>query len=130
MSGETDLGRLLATMDPVRQPGRFAVVTFPDPSDAAAACSSATILEPEGWTYVVPVADAEAHAWPHDGAFAWITLQVHSSLQAVGLTAAVATALAAQGISANVIAAYHHDHLLIPVDRAADALSALQAFAG
>jgi hypothetical protein len=57
---------------------------------------------------------------------AWITLTVHSDLQAVGLTAAVATALAQSGISCNVVAAAFHDHIFVPVESAKEALSVLQ----
>ena len=59
--------------------------------------------------------------------FAWITLDVHSALDAVGLTAAVAGALAERGIACNVVAGFHHDHLFVPVDRAGDAIDALDA---
>ena len=48
-----------------------------------------------------------------------------SSLEAVGLTAAVAGALAAEGISANVVAAFHHDHVFVPAGRAAEAMACL-----
>ena len=57
---------------------------------------------------------------------AWITLTVQSDLNAVGLTAVVSTALAKAGISCNVIAAVHHDHLFVPVDRADDAMRVLR----
>ena len=59
---------------------------------------------------------------------ACITLRIHSSLAAVGLTAAVSGALAAEGISANMIAGFHHDHILLPAadaDRALDILKGL-----
>jgi len=58
-----------------------------------------------------------------------ITLQVHSSLEAVGLTAAVSSALAQAGISANVIAAYHHDHVFVSANRADDAMRVLNSLA-
>jgi hypothetical protein len=60
------------------------------------------------------------------GAWARISLTVHSSLEAVGLTAAFARALAEAGISANVIAGWHHDHILVPWARRHDALAALE----
>ena len=54
-----------------------------------------------------------------------ITLTVHSSLEAVGLTAAIATELARFGVSANVVAAYFHDHVFVPSAQAEQALAAL-----
>ena len=72
--------------------------------------------------------DAEGLAY--DAVFGWITLEVHSSLEAVGLTAAVSTTLAQAGISCNMLAGYFHDHLLVPVDRLDDALSLLRRLAG
>ena len=61
--------------------------------------------------------------------FRMITLGVYSSLEAVGLTAAVADCLAQRGIAANVIAAYHHDHVFVPEGRAQEAFEALTALA-
>jgi len=63
------------------------------------------------------------------GTYRQITLTVHSSLEAVGLTAAVATKLASEGISANVIAAYYHDHVFVQASKASAAFSALNEFA-
>ena len=79
---------------------------------------------------VIAAADALAAAGIEQSrGWARITLRVQSALQAVGLTAAVSTALAAEGISANVVAAYRHDHVFVPWDRRHGALAALQACA-
>lgn len=86
----------------------------------------ASVCEPEGLSVVVARGEADRRQLPYDYVAAWITLEVPSALAAVGLTAAVSRALADAGISANVIAGHHHDHLLVPADRAADAMSALQ----
>ena len=56
----------------------------------------------------------------------WITLTVHSSLEAVGLTAAFATALGEAGINCNVLAGAFHDHLLVPVGDVARAVEVLR----
>jgi uncharacterized protein len=70
--------------------------------------------------------DADGDGIPYDFVAAWITLTVHSDLADVGLTAAFSAALAEVGISCNVLAAFHHDHLLVPADRLDDALAALE----
>jgi hypothetical protein len=87
----------------------------------------ATVREAEGLTVVLPREQADRANLPYDGEFARITLRVHSALDAVGLTAAISGALAARGISANVIAGLHHDHIFVPADRAQDAIDALAA---
>jgi hypothetical protein len=122
MAGETELGRLIAALDPVVRPGAYVVVTRPGLEVASA---DAIIREDEGVTHVLPRATADARGWTYDFVAAWVTLRVRSSLAAVGLTAAVARVLAEAGISCNVLAAFHHDHLLVPIDRVGDALAAL-----
>lgn len=87
----------------------------------------AMVREAEGVTLVLPVADADRAGLAYDGAFQWITLRVHSALDAVGLTAAFSTALAVAGLSANVIAGLRHDHVFVPAGRGSDALAVLRA---
>jgi uncharacterized protein len=126
VGAERDLDRLLAAMDPVRRPGEWVFASLPGGHAAAASLpSAATVVEDEGTTHVVERHIADEHGLPYDFVAAWLTLRVHSALDAVGLTAAVAGALAEAGVSCNVLAGAHHDHLLVPVDRADDALVAL-----
>ena len=126
MGAERDLGRLLAAMDPVQRPGEWVFVSLaPGHAVAAALPSAATVVEDEGTTHVVERHVADERGLTYDFVAAWLTLRVHSALDAVGLTAVVAGALAEVGISCNVLAGAHHDHLLVPVDRADDALVAL-----
>ena len=127
MSGETDLDKMLATLDVERRPGRFAFVSGDHPGLRAAAV--AMIEEAEGMTLVVPVDAARAAGIDIEFEAAWLTLTVFSALEAVGLTAAFSAALGAVEIPCNVLAGYHHDHLLVPVDRADDAIAALRALA-
>jgi len=124
VTGERDLERMLATLRPVARPGEFVVVTV---ADATGLSTHATVREPEGLSCVLARADADAAGLHYDFVGAWITLEVHSALDAVGLTAAVSTALADARISCNVIAGHHHDHLLVPHARVDDALAALVA---
>jgi uncharacterized protein len=116
-------------MEPVLRQGAFVFVVAPDDALLEALAPEATIREAEGLTAVVRRELADALGLPYDYVAAWITLRVHSALDAVGLTAAVSTALARAGLSCNVIAGYHHDHLLVPVDSAPVALKALSDLA-
>ncbi|HSF11576.1 MAG TPA: ACT domain-containing protein [Erythrobacter sp.] len=113
----SDLAGMLAGMAPAldAREWRFIVTDGAAPPDAFA-----LIREDEGTTAIVP---------GEGGGFARITLQVHSALDGVGLTAAVATALAQAGIACNVVAGYHHDHLFVPWDRRDEALALLQRLA-
>lgn len=100
---------------------------WPDPAQLQDLQPFALFAESEGISAVVSQARAAAMGLHGEGPFALISLRVHSSLQAVGLTAAIATALTDAGISANVIAALHHDHLLVPWSARLNALATLQA---
>jgi hypothetical protein len=77
-------------------------------------------------TLIAPMADLAKAGLAAQGPFARITLTIHSALQAVGLTAAVAGALAAEGISANVVAGFYHDHIFLPASDAHRAMAALR----
>lgn len=127
----TDLQELLQALDPRLEPDEYGFCSLSGQADAPVDVRPfATVREPEGLSLVLTVEDATRAGLAFVGPFRWITLRVHSSLEAVGLTAAVAGALADAGISANVIAGYHHDHLLVPADDAEDALAALQRLSG
>ena len=89
----------------------------------------ASFMEAEGLTLVIPKPLADQHGIAYEGVFRCITLSVHSSLEAVGLTAVIATQLAQHNISANVIAAYYHDHVFVQNGRAKEALGALHKLA-
>jgi hypothetical protein len=123
-----DLEELLAGIDPVRRPGEFVFATVDTPADIPGG-AEATVVEDGRVSCVVDVEVAITLGQVADPRLAWITLRVHSSLTAVGLTAAVSAALASHGIAANVIAGHRHDHVLVPVDRADEALAAIAALA-
>ena len=120
---ERDLGRLLRGLRPHLQDGEWVFVTAPRPLPGGALASFA---EPEGLSLVVRREQADAAGLPYDLVTAWITLTVHSALDAVGLTAAVAGQLTEAGISCNVVAALQHDHLFVPHSRAREALVLLE----
>ncbi len=127
VTGETNLKTLLASMSPTLDDTEWVFATVQGEDKAVLTPHAiATFREAEGLTLVLPQAaadDLESVSAPMKR----IILEVHSSLEAVGLTAAVAGALAEEGISANVIAAYYHDHIFVPEASADRALAVLQA---
>jgi uncharacterized protein len=123
MSGERDLARMLGTLSPKRRPGEFVFVTGEPREDIRC---EAIVREYEGTTMVVERRLADVEGLPYDFVGAWITLAVHSALDAVGLTAAVSQALADAGIACNVLAGRVHDHLVVPVERSDEALEVLR----
>ncbi|MFD8290713.1 ACT domain-containing protein [Streptomyces lavendulae] len=130
MSGESDLRKLLSGMRPELNEGRYVFCTLPDTAAVPAGLTPvATVREAEGLTLVLRQDEADAAGLAYTYTAGWITLRVHSALDAVGLTGAFAAALAERGLSCNVIAGYHHDHLFVAADRAAEAVSVLEELA-
>ena len=130
MSGITELDELLKSMQPALLESEYVFCTVTgELMDYVSLNPVATFIEAEGLTLVLEKAIAEKAGLQFEGAFRQITLTVHSSLEAVGLTAAVSNKLAENGISANVIAAYYHDHIFVQSSKAQMALLALQEFA-
>jgi len=126
MAGETDLRRMLRGMNPELHPEPYGIVVG---TGAPVAGVFAMIAEAEGTTLVAAADVLRAAGFVLPEVWARISLRLHSDLAAVGLTAAFSTALAQQGISANVIAGYHHDHVLVQWDRRAAAMDALLGLA-
>lgn len=125
--GETDLDVMLATLAVQRRPGIFTYIAVEVPTPGLLAAAHAVVKEGPLTTIVLPVEAAERAGQLVTIELAWLTLTVQSSLEAVGLTAAVSARLAAIDIACNVLAGYHHDHLLVPVDRVEDAITVLTA---
>lgn len=128
MSGEMDLAVLLRSMEPVLDAAPYGYGVMAAGSVAPVG-AFAVIAEAEGVTVVADVAVLEQAGIAVDGQWARISLTVHSSLSAVGLTAAIAAALGREGISANVVAGYYHDHVFVQWALRADAMAALRALA-
>lgn len=125
MSGETDLGRILETMQVRRREGIYVFATIPAGRPLPDLPLSAMISEVEGTTIVLNRDIAVGAGVEHEFEAAWLTIELHTSLQAVGVTASVATALAMKSIPVNVLAGFHHDHLLVPHDRVDEAVAAI-----
>ncbi len=110
----TSLTAMLKNLSPRLNAGEFVFLTTKEKLPTMLH-PLATFHEWEGESVVLRVEQAETIGLKHDGnTYAWITLDVLSPLESVGLTAAVSSALAAAGIPCNVIAAFHHDHLFVP----------------
>jgi hypothetical protein len=122
----SDLSRLLATLQPELQEGVYVFTSVPPDTNIQGILAVATFREKEGLTLIVEEGVARQHGLPVLFRAAWLTLTVHSDLEAVGLTAAVAAALTDAGICCNVVAAANHDHLLVPIGRAQEALAVLK----
>jgi len=127
VAGQTELAALLRSLDPELRAGRFVFTTVPRVPDGLRPV--ALVQEDEGITLVVQQSDADRLGLGYDYVAAMLTLRVHSALDAVGLTAAVARTLAEAGISCNVVAGHFHDHVFVPVDRGAEALGLLRKLA-
>jgi hypothetical protein len=127
MTGEDDLGKLLAGMRPVLQPGAFVFATLDGHSIPSGLNPIGTFRETEGLTLILPTQDAIRLDIKASSPMRQITLMVHSSLEAVGLTAAFTSELTAHGISANVVAGYYHDHIFVAADDAERAVEVLEA---
>ena len=129
MSGIKELSELLKSMSPQVQPDEFVFCTVDkNYGDYSELNPIASFIEPEGLTLVLSAKKAEKAGLIFEGKFKQITLMVHSSLDAVGLTAAVANKLASYNVSANVIAAYYHDHVFVPSSKVEQAITALKEF--
>jgi hypothetical protein len=125
--GVSDLAELLRSLQPVLHDGVYAYCTVPRDRQPASVAAVVTVREPEGTTLVVAERDAQEAGLAVLFRAAWITLNVHSDLHAIGLTAAFSTALGRAGISCNVVAGAYHDHIFVPVEFAARAMQALRA---
>ena len=126
MSGETNLQRLLANMHPELLEGEFVFCSVsPNAFEQLLIHPIRWFREAEGVTLIVErnVADDDGLDYAHVSRM--ITLNIHSSLEAVGFLAAITGKLAGAGISVNTISAFYHDHLFVPTDRASTVMRLL-----
>ncbi|MFM2041653.1 MAG: hypothetical protein RLY86_229 [Pseudomonadota bacterium] len=131
MTGESDLRTLLAGMAPRLHPDLYVFATLPPGQPVPpGADPRMTFREEEGTSLILTAAAAQAVGIPGSFPCRMITLEIHSALAAVGFLAAIIPALAHAGMGVNPVAAFHHDHLFIPADRANDAMVILRRIAG
>lgn len=126
MTGETNLKTLLRQMSPVLNPGSYVFCSVGRSFVVPDSVVLASFVEQEGKTLVLSREAAENHQLKYMQVMSWITLKVHSSLEAVGFTARVSAALADEGISCNMIAGYYHDHIFVDKDEEFTAMEVLK----
>ena len=126
MSGETNLTALIRNMEPVLQDGAYVFASVKNIDRIKRSDTICEFEEAEGRTVVLSQENADKYGLTYDFVAAWITLKIHSALEAVGLTAAFATALGEHNISCNVIAGYYHDHIFVAQADKEKAMTVLQ----
>ena len=128
MPGEKDLGSLLKKLKPTLNQGDYVCCNQKDFNE----CDFNNILMffkgQEGITIILTQEEADRQQFEYSFIAKWITLAVHSSLAAVGLTAAFSKALAEEDISCNVVAGFFHDHIFVDKKDAQKALAVLNKF--
>lgn len=125
MTGETDITQLIKGMTPILNKGDFVFTTVKDVSKISRNDTICEFKEEEGVTLVIEKQKADALKLDYEYIMAWITLKIHSALDAVGFTALFSTELAKNNISCNVIAAYNHDHIFVANEDAEIAMQVL-----
>jgi uncharacterized protein len=126
MQGETNLSILIKNMKPILNEGQYIFCTVSSEKNLNFDKIIHFFKEKEGFTIVVEKEYADEKGYIYNSVFAWITLLVHSSLNAVGLTAAFSTALAEHDISCNVVAGFYHDHIFVQQELAQKAKDVLR----
>ncbi len=128
MTGESNLERLLKTMKPKLNIGDFVFCSVKDLKSIDLEDIVLIFKEEEAITIILKKEIADTLKLDYSFISSWITLTVHSSLEAVGLTAAFSTSLSENGISCNVVAAFYHDHIFVDKRDAEKALGVLSRF--
>lgn len=130
MAGETNLNKLIQGMTPVLNEGEYVYTSLTDLSKIDRQDTICEFKEKEGTTLVLDRKKADQLKLHYEFVASWITLEIHSSLEAVGLTAAFSKALAEHSISCNIMAGFFHDHLFVDAKDALKAMEVLKNLSG
>ena len=113
MNGEKKLEILLKAMRPKHNVGEFVFCEVENLEKIKLNEIVMSFREEESITIITKKEIADKLNLKYSFIASWITLTIHSSLEAVGLTAAFSKALSENGISCNVVAAFYHDHIFV-----------------
>ena len=125
MSGETNLDELIPSMSAVLVEGLYVFTTVKAPQDLMGIVPRMIFGEAEGTTYILLKSEAEKLGLEYEFPCRMITLNIHSSLEAVGFMARIATELAKHNMGVNPVSGFFHDHLFVPDRREQDAMTVL-----
>ncbi|QNM84996.1 ACT domain-containing protein [Polaribacter pectinis] len=125
MSGEKDLQKLIRELKPILNSGEYVFATVPNFDGILRTDTLYEFKEAEGITIVLEKNKADALKLSYQFTSSWITLEIHSSLEAVGLTAAFSTELTKYNISCNVVAGFYHDHIFVDTKDAKKSMEVL-----
>jgi len=114
-------------MTPKLNPGEYVFTNVKKLDNIERSDTLFEFKETEGITLIIDRQKADSLGLSYEYVTAWITLTVHSSLEAVGFTAVFSAALADENISCNVVAGYYHDHIFVPQEDAEKAVGILEA---
>lgn len=126
MTGETNLDKLLSRMSAELVDGLYVFATVADGVMPAGIRPRMMFGEAEGMTLILPKEEAEAHGLAYEFPCRMITLNIHSSLEAVGFLARITTKLAKHDMGVNPVSGFFHDHLFVPDGRELDAIAVLE----
>lgn len=129
MTGELDLSILLRSLSAKLDDGVYVFVTVSEVDLPASLMPRMVFKEAEGTTLILLQEEAEAAQLDYEFPCRMITLNVHSSLEAVGFIARVATELAKHNMGVNPVSGFYHDHLFVPDGRESEAMEVLAKLA-
>jgi len=130
MSGITDLKQTLSSLKVICDDIEYGFASVSLDSTIDREKVLATFHEDGYLAIIAPSAYLDSKGIENEGPFAKLTIDVHTSLEMVGLTAVLSTKLAEHEISANVVAAFYHDHVFVQYKLRQKAIELLESLKG